>query len=249
MRHHVRSALVVVALFASACGSGSKEGSGSDPSTSPSVDASAAAASAAAAAASTAEQVVVALGDLGTGWKVHTDAAGNRTTIRPTGRLGCSMDDFSVRPWVAMYDGAILQKTGTNRYVTSTGLVFADEAAAKAYIARASSPKFLACHLKDRAEADHKISKDSSTKWRADAPKAGTPPLEVTIDLYFQAVVGGKLVDANGFERVFLYRSGRTVVFMAHEGSTQAGEKPTVASAVRAEVTNAGAKAIARAAL
>jgi hypothetical protein len=165
--------------------------------------------------------------DLPADWKLYKAGAGAKIAVRKRGRLGCSVPTAlpGAYPWVAANDGGIYQKAKLPRFVSSYALVFKNEPAAKTYAATLRSPQYVECWRKSMSDdiARQKGSAPGST-FRVGPLGAGSGPLEGRLHFIYQARVGGKIIDANGIEDLFVYRQGRIVMLLPYETSFSKAE-------------------------
>lgn len=142
---------------------------------------------------------------------------------------------------------AISRKRTARCFVTSTGFVFKDEAAAKAYAATLRSAKYVACWTKAKAESAAKVQRAASgSTWRSGPVEAGRSPLEATLRFTYQALVNGKLVDANGTEDIFVYRHERTVIILAYEAVASKAEPSDIVTAMDRHLQTAASRLLER---
>jgi hypothetical protein len=178
---------------------------------------------------------VLVRADLPPDWRQYAAVAGENVSVRKGGRLDCSLPTGGPTgqpagyPWVAAYGGGIYQKAKLAAFVTSYALVFKDGAAAKAQVGRLRSAAYVACWSKTKAvDAAKKRGAVPGSTWRA-GPAVPVGPgggaLQGHLRFIYQARVGGKIVDANGAEDLFVYRKGRLVILFPLE--TALGGEPT----------------------
>jgi hypothetical protein len=165
-----------------------------------------------------AAKAILAKGDLPSDWTEYKAGTGVMTRVTPTSRLGCSLPKGQpgAYPWSVAFDGGIYQKAKLNRFVASSAQVFRDEAAAKAHVATLRSAEYVACWTMAKAEtAAKQAGAAPGSTWRAGPVGAGAGPLEAHLRFRYQALVEGKVIDANGFEDILVFRQGRTVMILA----------------------------------
>lgn len=241
-----------LSLLATACGGGG--GSAGGATTAPTVTTTTPAAIATTAAAdpaamALAASAVLVKADLPPDWSEHTKGKGVLTTLRKDGRLGCSVPTIrpGAFPWATAYDGAIYQKAKLSRYATSSALVFKDVNAAKAYAATLRSAAYVTCWTKSKAKSAATAKKAApGSTFRADPVKTGSGALQATLHFQYQALVKGRLVDANGTEDLFVYRHDRTVILLAHEAVASEGQPKDIAATTQRDLKSAVTRLLVR---
>jgi len=190
-----------------------------------------------------AAKAILAKGDLPSDWSEYKAGTGVMTTVAPASRLGCSLPKGQpgAYPWSVAFDGGIYQKAKLNRFVASSAEVFRDEAAAKAYVATLRSAEYVACWTKAKAEtAAKEAGAAPGSTWRAGPVEVGAGPLEAHLSFRYRALVDGKIIDANGFEDILVFRHGRTVVILAPQAVASKAD-PSDIDATTAKSLNSAA--------
>ncbi len=201
------------------------------------------------AAAGEATKAVLTKADFGRRWKEFRAATGFLRDVGPNSRIGCAVEPsggIASDAFRAVIDGAIFQRGTATRYVTSDGFGFADEVAARSAISAFRSSKWSACRAAEKTRVAKET--DETTSWRVDkvddSGRGNT--LEAVIRFKFQAIVDGKLRDANGYETVLFYRVGSTILMIAVEGVAAESDPPKVDEAIDKELHAATLKALDR---
>ena len=241
-----------LSLLATACGGGG--GSAGGATTGPTATATtpvaiATTAAADPAATALAAKAVMVKADLPPDWTEHTKGKGVLSTVGKNSRLGCSVPTSQpgAYPWATAYDGGIYQKAKLIRFATSSALVFKDVDAAKAYAATLRSAAYVTCWTKSKAKsiATAKGAAPGST-FRADPVKTGSGALEATLRFQYQALVGGKLIDANGAEDLLVYRHNRTVILLAREAVASEDQPKDIAATAQRDLESATTRLLER---
>ncbi len=193
---------------------------------------------------------LVTQADLGAEWQGFRAEGGVLRDVGPTSRIGCAVEPNGfVKPSEvrALVDGPIFQRGTTKRFVTSSSLGFADEVAAQSAIEALRDPKWSECWVSRKTQVAK--AENADTKWRVDPiddTERGQGGLEGIVRFQFQALVDGQLVDANGYETVFIYRVRRAVLIVTAEGIASEGEPPEVLASLDQELHAATQKALQR---
>lgn len=188
--------------------------------------------------------------DLGAEWQEWGAGKGVLRDFRPTSRIGCAFEpNGSIKPNAvrALVDGSIFQRGTAKWFVTSYALGFDDEAASRSAIEALRDPTWRDCWLGQKTKTAREENADY--KWKVDPiddEGRGQGGLEGIVRFQFQAVVDGKLVDANGTETVIFYRVGRAVLITAAEVASTEGETPEMFAKLNEEVHAATLKALER---
>lgn len=205
------------------------------------------------AAVTRAEKGVITQADFGGDWVQFEAAGGILRDLSPTSRIGCAVapaGSLAPQTLAAVVDGSTLQKGATKRYATSAALAFANEPAARAAVDAFRAPAWSACR-RDGRTRDAQAQPDGAVdpQWRVEPIEdtgRGQGGFEGVVRLQYQAVVDGKLTDANGDETVLFYRVGRTVLLVAYQGLNDPADPPNLAKALSEDISAATTKALAR---
>jgi hypothetical protein len=242
--------LALFALVTSGCG-GSTRADPAAPAVAPPKRAATATAEAPSPAADRdlAAKGVVLQGDLPADWTQYQQGRGLIRKVRQPSRLGCSAPTGrpGSYPWVVAYDGGIFQKAKLQRFISVSAQVFADEAAARSFVATLRSPEFVACWRKERAKAVASAPGAApGSTFRAGPVEAPSGALEAKLHFIYQARAAGRLVDANGREDMSVYRSGRLVTILAYESVASRKEPRTAAQTTDRDLKRAASLLLAR---
>jgi hypothetical protein len=202
-----------------------------------------------------ASQRVLVQADLPADWRpfkpgVEDYKPGPIVSLRQKSRVGCSVPAGAdgTYPWVLAYNGMIFQKGKYNRFVSPASVVFRDDAAAKSYVLKLRSAKYVACLRKVKAEA---VAKEpgaaAGSTFRAGPVEAGKGALKTTLHFIFQARSRGKLIDYDEREDLSIYRFGRVVTFLAYEEIAAQGEPSDLSRTTERDLKNAASRLVTRA--
>jgi len=192
--------------------------------------------------------------DVGSDWVEFRPSSGPALLdIGLTSRIGCAIQPsgpLTPASLAAVADGAILQKGAAKRYVSSSGLTFTDEAGAQAAINAFRSPAWSTCWVQAKTQdAKEQPGGAVDPQWRVEPIEdagRGRGGFEGAVRFQFQAVVDGKLVDANGYEIVHLYRVGQTVLVQAAEGLRDPADPANIEKSINDELNAATGKVLKR---
>lgn len=238
-------------LLGAACSSGgeSKKPAAATPSPSPS---RIALPSADPSLAKRAKAGLIVRKDLGGKWGEYEEGRGVLRDVRPTGRIGCAISPdggFDVTTVQAVVDGAIYQRGKATRFTTSTALAFKDVAAAKAAVAVFRSDVWRSCWTDEKTATAKAQPGGDEHGWRSEpvvGPQPGDKISQGLVQFQFQAIVDGKMVDANGVEQTSFFRIKNVVLVVALERAFKDSEPKSLDETTDQEVFEATRTALTR---
>jgi len=236
-----RSALLLAAVsVVAACGGG-----GSSASSSPKPS-GAGSTSASAAPAAVAEAGAIRPSDLGTPWSQYQAASG----AQPVTKKGCAGQvGFDVSTLKAVYAGAVVRRGSVSPYAAPFAFVFDSAASAERFVTVAGSQPYRECRAK-ALSATVKANKKSppGARYRIDAMRTidADGVQRIQMGYQFQALVNGKIRDANGRTEDLLYRRGAVVSDVLLESARQAGDAANAVDQVLGEIDKAARTALSR---